>query len=223
MKSAVLSTLSLILVASVASAQEPAPYKPGDGVTMPRLIKEVKPSYNAEAMRAKIQGVVKLEVVVKTDGTVGDVRVLQSLDPLLDPQAISAVKQWTFAPGTKDGQAVAVAVAVEMSFTLRDGPRLDSPEVFKPGNGVTMPRVLSEVKPEYPPETKAKGVQGAVMLECVVLSTGRVGEVRVKKPLEPTLDEAAVRAMRQWRFTPGTKDEKPVPVQVEIEMTFTLR
>jgi TonB family protein len=223
MKSAVLSTLSLILVASVASAQEPAPYKPGDGVTMPRLINEVKPSYTAEAMRAKIQGVVKLQVVVKTDGTVGDVRVIQSLDPLLDPQAIDAVKQWTFAPGTKDGQTVPVAVEIEMSFTLRDGPRLDSPDVFKPGNGITMPRVLSEVKPEYPPETKVKGVQGVVLLECVVLPSGRVGEVRVKKPLEPTLDEAAIRAMRQWRFVPGTKDEKPVPVQVEVEMTFTLR
>ena len=223
MKPAVVSTLALILVASVASAQEPPPYKPGGGVTMPRLIKEVKPSYTVEAMRAKIQGVVRLQVVVKTDGTVGDVQVIQSLDPLLDPQAINAVKQWTFAAGTKDGQAVPVAVEVEMTFTLRDGPRLDSPEVFKPGSGVTTPRILSEVKPDYPAETKAKGVEGSVMLECVVLPTGRVGEVRVKKSLEPTLDEAAIQALRQWRFLPGTKDEKPVPVQVEVEMTFTLR
>ena len=223
MKPAVLSAMCLVLVVSVTSAQEPAPLKPGPRVTMPRLVKEVKPSYTAEAIRARIQGVVKMEVVVKTDGTVGDVRVLRSLDASLDPEAIKAVKQWTFTPGTKEGAPVPVAVEIEMSFTLRDDPRLDSPEVFKPGNGVTVPRVLSETKPEYPPDTKAKGVKGVVTLECVVLPSGRVGDVRVKKPLEPTLDEAAIRAMRQWRFIAGTKDGKPVPVQVEVEMTFTLR
>jgi TonB family protein len=225
MKSAVLFIVCVILVVNVAAAQEPVPSKPGNGVSMPKLIKEVKPSYTAEAIRARIQGIVRLEIVVKADGTVGDVRVVQSLDPLLDSEAIKTAKQWVFAPGIKDGVAVPVAVQIEMTFTLKDdrGPKVGSPDVFKPGDGVMTPKVLSETKPEYPPETKASGVQGLVTLECVVLPSGRVGDVAVKKSLEPTLDQAAIRAMRQWRFTPGTKDGKPVPVQVEVEMTFTLR
>jgi TonB family protein len=54
------------------------------------------------------------------NGTVGDVTVLRSLDTRfgLDPQAVSAAKQWLFNPGMKDGMPVAVRVTIEMSFTL---------------------------------------------------------------------------------------------------------
>ncbi len=226
MRSAVLSVISLVFVVAVSSAQEIPPYKPGGAVTMPRVIHEVKPSYTAEAVRARIQGRVKVAVVVNADGTVGDVRVLESLDPLLDPQAIAAVKQWKFSPGTKEGVAVPVSVEIELTFTLRSdppGPRVGSPEAFKPGDGVTTPRVLSDVKPEYPPAVRGKGIRGTVVLDCIVLPDGRVGDVRVATPLEPSLDEAAMRALRLWRFEPGTKDGKRVPVQVAVEMTFSLQ
>ena len=63
------------------------------------------------------------------------------------------------------------------------------------------------------------GVQGGVNLECVVLTDGTVGDVRVTKPLHPELDEAAMRTLRQWVFKPGTKDGVAVPVQIEVEMT----
>jgi len=56
---------------------------------------------------------------VLTDGTVGDVKVTKPLDPGLDAEAVRTVRQWTFAPGTKDGQAVPVQVMVEMTFTLK--------------------------------------------------------------------------------------------------------
>jgi protein TonB len=94
---------------------------PGNGVIAPRLVKDEKPRYTADAMRAKIAGSVWLEVVVLTDGKVGEVRVSQSLDRQfgLDDQAIAAVKQWEFKPGTKDGVAIPVVVKVEMTFTLR--------------------------------------------------------------------------------------------------------
>ena len=96
-------------------------YRPGNGVTQPRLIREVKPNYTPEAMRAKIQGVVWLEAVVMDNGTVGQVRVTRSLDPTfgLDLEAERTVKKWVFAPGTRQGQPVAVVIEIEMSFTLR--------------------------------------------------------------------------------------------------------
>jgi TonB family protein len=94
--------------------------RPGNGVTLPRIIREVKPQYTAEAMRAKIQGRVVLECVVQTDGTVGDVRVIRSLDATygLDDEAIKAAKQWKFAPGTRNGEPVPVMVSIELTFTL---------------------------------------------------------------------------------------------------------
>jgi TonB family protein len=90
----------------------------------PVLLHETKPNYTSEAMRARIQGVALLECVVLPDGSVGDVRVVRSLDVQfgLDQQAVNALRQWRFRPGMKDGTPVAVLVTVEISFTLRDAP-----------------------------------------------------------------------------------------------------
>jgi TonB family protein len=92
-----------------------------DGVEMPALVREVKPRYPGDAMRALLQGIVSLEAIVLPDGTVGEVHVSKSLDVKhgLDAEAVRTVKQWRFKPGTKGGQAVPVIVSIEMSFTLK--------------------------------------------------------------------------------------------------------
>lgn len=96
-------------------------YQPGNGVTLPVVVREVKPQYTAEAMRAKVQGTVWLECVVLPDGTVGPVEVVRSLDTSfgLDQEAVKAAKQWRFRPGTRFGEPVAVLVTIELTFTLR--------------------------------------------------------------------------------------------------------
>jgi protein TonB len=98
-------------------------YNIGNGVTSPTLIKEVKPNYTGDAMRAKLQGVVEMEAVVLPDGTVDPnrIKITRSLDSTfgLDQQAVIAVKQWRFRPGTYKGQPVPVLVNVELTFTLR--------------------------------------------------------------------------------------------------------
>ena len=82
---------------------------------------EVKPSYTAEAMRAKVQGAAMVETVVREDGSVGRVRVVRSLDRTfgLDDEALKAVKNWRFRPGKRQGANVAVLVEIELMFTLR--------------------------------------------------------------------------------------------------------
>jgi TonB family protein len=96
-------------------------YRPGNGVESPRLLRSVRPNYTAEAMRAKVQGVVRLEGVVLPDGSVGDLKVTRSLDPVfgLDQEAIKAARQFRFVPGTRFGEPVAVLVSFEIEFTLR--------------------------------------------------------------------------------------------------------
>jgi len=129
--SIVAATTVMPLAVGVLSAQRPEagaaaqnaaqPSRPGKGVTNPVLVKEVHPSYTPEAMRAKIQGGVWLQVVVLADGKVGDVKVTKSLDTVygLDEQAVKAAKQWTFKPGTKDKKPVPVQVDIEMTFRLK--------------------------------------------------------------------------------------------------------
>jgi TonB family protein len=96
-------------------------YRPGSGVEIPQLIAQVKPQYTADAMRAKVQGIVGLECVVERDGTVGRCDVTRSLDPTfgLDQEALRAARQWRFRPGTRFGEPVAVLVNIELTFTLR--------------------------------------------------------------------------------------------------------
>lgn len=98
-------------------------YNIGNGVTSPVLVREVKPNYTGDAMRAKLQGVVEMEAVVLPDGSVDprSIKITRSLDSSfgLDQQAIIAVKQWRFRPGIHKGQPVPVRVNVELTFTLR--------------------------------------------------------------------------------------------------------
>ena len=96
-------------------------YRPGSGVTLPSVLREVKPAYTADAMRAKVQGSVWLECIVMPDGSVGDVKVTRSLDPIfgLDQEAIKAAKLWRFRPGMRQGEPVPVIITIELTFTLR--------------------------------------------------------------------------------------------------------
>ena len=112
------SAVSVLPMTAVA-VQAKKIYKATDGIVLPAVVKEVKPSYAAGAMQRKIQGSVWMAVVVLETGDVGEVRVTKPLDEELDQKAVEAAKQWKFKPGTKDGKAVAVEVTVEMTFTLK--------------------------------------------------------------------------------------------------------
>lgn len=96
-------------------------FRPGNGVENPVRLREIKPSYTAEAMRAKIQGTVELEVVIGPAGKVTDARVTRSLDKVfgLDEQARKAAFDTPFVPCKKQGAPVPCIVIFEMQFTLR--------------------------------------------------------------------------------------------------------
>ena len=95
------------------------PYRPGSGISPPTLLKEVRPLYTEEARRRALEGDVVLEIVVRRDGSVGDVRVVQTLGAGLEQRAIAAVRQWRFSPATRQGGPVDVLVEVAVGFTLR--------------------------------------------------------------------------------------------------------
>jgi protein TonB len=95
-------------------------FAPGNGVTWPTELYQEKPKYTSDAMRAKIQGDVHLEIVVSETGTVTDARVIKSLDKAygLDQAAIEAAKKWKFKPGLRNGVPVATKVELILSFRL---------------------------------------------------------------------------------------------------------
>ncbi len=114
------AALSVVL-AGTTLAQKGEVYQIGNGVTSPKLTKEVKPNYTDGAKQRRVEGLVELSAVVLANGTVGDeVKVTQSLDEELDREAVKAVRQWKFEPGTKDGKPVPVQVNIELTFKLKD-------------------------------------------------------------------------------------------------------
>ena len=85
------------------------------------------------------------------------------------------------------------------------------------------PRLLREVTPDYTEQARRAGLEGEVRLEIVVGPDGGVRDVNVLRPLGAGLDEQAIDAVRQWRFSPARRLGTPVAVVVEVAVEFTLR
>lgn len=95
---------------------------------------------------------------------------------------------------------------------------------YRPGGAVTPPRLLSQVKPRYTSDALERKIEGAVWLDVVITRAGRVGDARVARSLDPGgLDDAAIVAVRQWRFEPGRLSGSPVDVLVTVVMDFSIR
>jgi TonB family protein len=94
--------------------------RPGNDVTNPVVLLEVKPGYTSDAMRARIQGVMLVECVVETNGICNDAKVTRSFTPNfgLDLEAIKAAQKWRFKPGLRRGEPVPVLVTIELSFRI---------------------------------------------------------------------------------------------------------
>ena len=102
-------------------------YGPGDqsaarpgtpGVTAPSLLYQIEPEYSEDARKAKLQGTVRLSIIVDPSGRPRDIRVVRPLGLGLDERAIEAVTKWRFKPGQKDGSPIPVRATVEVNFRL---------------------------------------------------------------------------------------------------------
>jgi TonB family protein len=216
--------------------------RPGNGISPPQLVRQVQPKYTADALRAKIEGDVELEAVVKADGTVGDVRVSRSLDPGLDAEAVKAARMWLFKPGTdRDGRPVPVIVTLMLSFRtgrsaiLDQAPfaaRLAADEDFAKGacratsGSATAPKLVSQVEPKYTSDALRAKIEGTVTVEAVVNQDGTVARARVVKSLDTLygLDDQALSAVSQWTFEPdsGKCAGVPAPTLVTLVLSFRI-
>jgi protein TonB len=111
------------------------------------------------------------------------------------------------------------------------GPRVtqgvdpDSPlavGALRVGGNISPPKKIQDVRPAYPPEAQAAGVQGVVIMEARIEGDGSVSQARVLRSI-PGLDEAALDAVRHWRFTPTLLNGVPTPVVMVVTIQFTLQ
>jgi TonB family protein len=248
-----ITRLALALMASVGvvvSAQQAPPsqeqtYRPGPDIENPMPLRSVQPKYPRDAMAARLQGVVELEVVILPNGTVGDVRVIKSLDKQLglDQEAVSAAKQWLFRPGTlkSTGRPVPVIVTIVLEFRLHSPPPPPNQQGIAPANIVAgdefyrdaypliypllvQPTVKRMVHPRYTSDAMRAKLQGTVEVEAVIRPDGTIDRTRVVKSLDTQLglDANAIDAVKQWVFEPGTLQGQPVPVVVQLTLEFRI-
>jgi TonB family protein len=117
------------------------------------------------------------------------------------------------AGGVGTGHGAGVGPASEGGFFGR---------AYKIGGVVSAPSLLFKVEPEYSEEARKAKWQGTVVLSVIVDEMGRPNHLSVLRPLGLGLDQKAIDAVSQWRFKPGQKDGKAVPVIATIEVNFRL-
>ena len=224
-------TLVLVLPAMVAAQQA---VRVGGTITEPKKIRDVKPAYPPVALQSGVEGMVILEAVVGTDGSVKSAGVLRG-HPLLDQAAVDAVLQWRYTPTLLNGVPVDVVMTVTVNFTLggltaspsqvnlsAQGEVLDGyPDAVRVGGDVREPRRITNVSPVYPEAARAAKIQGLVILELVIDTNGRVAAPRILRGVE-LLNEAALDAVSQWEFEPTFVNSVATPVRMTVTVNFTL-
>jgi TonB family protein len=118
---------------------------------------------------------------------------------------------------TQTIQVIGKGVAAPSAGNEALGPR----RILVGGN-VQATKLIRQVKPPYPEEARAAGVQGAVELSAVIAADGRLAAIRVVKSLGYGLDEAAMSAVSQWRYEPTLLNGRPVEVTTNISVEFKL-
>jgi TonB family protein len=197
---------------------------PAQTITAPDVVEYTTPPlYSDEARRRRIEGIVTIQARVGVDGHVAAPRVIDGLGFGLDQNALVALRQWQFRPGTRNGRPVEMTAAIDIEFSLRNealNELIANDMATRIGPDVTAPRIMRRVN--VPSDRDADGERraGTVVLDVVLLEDGRPKIVRVLRSLTPPLDERAIDAFEQWRFSPALKAGRPVKVRLQADVTF---
>lgn len=204
--------------------------------------------YPEAAIKAGVQGRVTLQFIVDKDGSIDDVKILRSVNPDLDAEAIRVIKMMPrWEPGTHKGKPVRVKYTVPVMFRIPSEPvekidemivvgyrTPDAPvtgDVYEvvdkmpefPGGMTGLMQYLSK-NVKYPADAHAKGIQGRVVVSVIVNTKGKATNATIVQSVSPSLDAEALRVagtMPDW--TPGTKDGTPVNVKYSFPITFRLQ
>jgi TonB family protein len=128
---------------------------------------------------------------------------------------------------TKHRIALAAGLVIlSVSAFMAGAPDKDRSPLLPGVGGIGNPVIISDskVQPAYPETARKSKVNGTVILQCVINEDGTVGEISIKKedPAQFEFGDAAIEAVRQWRYEPALKDGKPVAVYMTILVEFKL-
>lgn len=117
--------------------------------------------------------------------------------------------------GVEGGVPGGVPGGAPMELPLPAGP-------LRVGGDVSAPVAISQVPPAYPMMARSARVEGDVVLEAVIRRDGTVGDIKVVRGLRMGCTEAAIEALKRWRFRPGERNGVPVDVYYTLTVGFKL-
>jgi TonB family protein len=175
--------------------------------------------YSESARRNAVEGIVTIAARIDERGRPSQLRVVNGLGFGLDQNAVVALRQWRFRPGTVQGTPAAMDAEVDIEFSLKNeavNALIANDMATLVGPGVTPPRAIRTSGPWSRPVR----TRGSVMLDVVLREDGSPRVVRILRSLTPEADESALRYFEQWRFSPAMKDGQPVKVRMQAEVRF---
>ena len=184
----------------------------------PRLLKGEGARYPQDLASRYGDQIVHIRFMIAEDGRALFPKIVSGDVPVLNRLAMDAVGSWKFEPLRVRGKPVLTQVLAPIEFVSR------SPEetVFELSELDRAPKLISAVRPEYPPKLKQRGVQGRVRLLIVIDKKGNVIEARGRGSTHPAFLKPSIVAVLKWKFEPGYKDGSPVKVTRIQPISFRL-
>jgi TonB family protein len=206
--------------------------------------------YPLEELQNRVEGAVVLEFVVEKDGKVSGTRVVRSVTPALDAEALRVFRYILWEPAYKLGSPVESANTFTFDFNIKKYTRTckkrgyDTPAV--PANPVdtsltvygkrsvdklpyptfenqamTLPRYIQD-NIRYPDAAYKQSISGKVILSFIVEAHGRISNLKVEQPLGGGCSQEAIRLVSQLKWQPGLKAGTAVRTAMEMEIVFKL-
>ncbi len=145
---------------------------------------------------------------IRVDGTTYTRGTVEDMARLVDRVTI-----------TQPSQTQATPPVVEATQVR---PQAPTPAPLRVGGGIREPRKIRDVRPLYPEAARLAGISGVVILEAVIDPEGMPVNLRVLRSI-PDLDQAAINAVRQWRYAPSLLNGVPVAVIMTVTVNFSLQ
>jgi TonB family protein len=235
-----------VLVPLVADDSEIGAYErdaapPDIGMAAPKRIKNVAPVWPKpinERWRFRVH------LVLDPSGKVAESRIVQTLvgDPSARPvgpqgdivpvmrgtaparaglAVLAAVRQWRFEPPARAPMLIVTDIGVDDPPVAASTSKTSMRAPVRIEGNMTPPRKLVDVRPTYPPDAIKARITGIVTIEAVIGPTGDVIDARVVSGV-PMLDDAALEAVRQWKFAATQMNGEAVPVIMTVTVNFSL-
>jgi protein TonB len=136
----------------------------------------------------------------------------------LADSAVTSVKAWRYDPPAE--APLAFNISIQFGESSKSAPGVSEEKALHVGGAIKPPVKIQDVPPVYPPDALAAGIKGVVILEARIDADGNVENARAIKSI-PELDQAAIDAVKQWKFVPTLMNGVPTPIIMTVTINFT--